>query len=329
MITQETFVNFAMNDDKFKKAQAILKERYQTEFTMFSCNREVIELVNKDDPEIVGHIKNANRTRIDINILMFNKEQQRTAETEVERFFADFDNVENKERLFILLGETGVGKSYLIEQRYPDIVQYPCNKGLDSYTICYHLDKEDGSKDMSPLETPFLKAIKNGGKVFLDEMNELPHDTLMLLQGLTDEKKTTVIGDKVVEIHKDFKIIAAMNPPSQTDERTPLGDALLGRAVGLVVELTDEIIKKRLGCSQSFLDNIRELYSFMSLSFNDVRELNYRDYQKFVKYDFETQLKFKLAVNDIENIENYRRVSSSGEYKDIVMKIRMEMSKWK
>ncbi len=122
----------------------------------------------------------------------------------------------------------------------------------------------------------------------------------MFIQGLTDEKKRVVIGDELVKISNGFKIIMSLNPPSETDERMPLGDALLGRAVGFVLELTDQIIMKRLKVSEQWLYGVRNLYNHIRNSgMIDMRELSYRDYQRFIKYDFETQFQFKALAGDV------------------------------
>jgi hypothetical protein len=152
----------------------------------------------------------------------------------------------------------------------------------------------------------------------------------MLIQGLTDEKKSIVIGDKNIKISPSFRILATMNPPSETDERNSLGDALLGRSVGYILELQDDILISRLGITATWLRMVRELWSVLKAnSFIDVRNLDYRDYQKFSRYDFETQLKFKVCQGDIRNIQDYKRVSSTGEFQQRIKDIIMESSKFK
>ena len=156
----------------------------------------------------------------------------------------------------------------------------------------------------------------------MDEGNELPQDTLMFIQGLTDEKKNVVIGDETVEIAKGFKILMSLNPPSETDERMPLGDALLGRAVGIVLELTDEIICKRLNVTENWLYAVRTLYNHIRNSgMIDMRDLNFRDYQRFIKYNFETQLQFKVCMGDVTNIKEFRKIQTTGEYQRLLKRI--------
>ena len=319
---QTEFLSLVMNNKDYNSAQARLKAS-GSDFTIYSCTEDIIKKVveTPDGDEfnnLVDLINESNRNEIPIADL--SKRKSRKKVNAKEMFFNAIDDNKNKERLFILLGETGVGKSYLVEERYPNIPQYACNKGLDPYSLCYHMDdKGDGLK---PYETPFLKAVKEGGKVFLDEMNELPHDTLMLIQGITDEKKSMVVGNETISIHEDFKIIAAMNPPSETDERIPLGDALLSRSVGWVLELTDDIIMDRLKVKKQWLTSVRKLFNYVRQSgMLDVRPLSYRDYDRLSKYDFATQFKFKVCMGDISNIRLYETLTETGEFDQMLQEV--------
>jgi hypothetical protein len=332
MITPNQMLHIATNNPNFTVARKILSN-YETEFTIFSCSEEMIDKVielhtKKDESELeklVELIKESNAKEQDIEEIRFNKERKEKELNVVDDFFKAFENPNTKERLFIIMGETGVGKSYIVEQRYPNIIQYASNKGLDPYSLCYYLADKDGT-GLKPYETPFLQAIRKGEHVFLDEGNELPQDTLMFIQGLTDEKRTVVIGDEVVEIAKGFKILMSLNPPSETDERMPLGDALLGRAVGIVLELTDEIICKRLNVTESWLYSVRTLYNHVRNSgMIDMRELNFRDYQRFNKYNFETQFQFKVCMGDVTNIKEFRKIQSTGEYQRLLEKVLKEV----
>jgi hypothetical protein len=202
------------------------------------------------------------------------------------------------------------------------MIQYACNRALDVFSLCYYTDDKERNGAMASYETPFLKALKSGGQVFLDEMNELPHETLMFIQGITDEKKSVVIGDEVVHISPTFRILGALNPPSETDERTPLGDALLGRAVGHVLELTDDIISQRINKSKKWLSVVRRLHNYVAQSgMIDVRPLSFRDYQRLAKYDFESQFKFKVCMGDVSNIRNYEKLTLTGEYDRLINEV--------
>lgn len=333
--TENILIKIAMTNKNYKKADEILK-LFNTQFTINSITNEivdkVVELYENEEldeiKELVECINESNTTGKSVEEVKALREIERRQESRkterINRFFSEVKDPNNKERLYILIGESGVGKSYLIEKELPDVPQYACNKYLDPYSLCYTLTQTE-SGELAPVESVFLKALKNGGIVFLDEMNELPHDTLMFIQGITDEKKNVVVGGEKIDIHPEFKIIASLNPPSDTDERTPIGDALLGRAVGLVLELTDQIIISRLGCTQKFLNLVRRLHLTISTSFDDVRDLTFRDYQRFLKYDFEDQFQFKVCMGSINNIKNYNAIKETGEYINLVNEIYKEI----
>lgn len=302
-----------MQDDNelYEKAKDILGE---VGFTVYSCTKEILErVVNGEDLKEL--IKSANTEQVFIHELERKLKRQKT--DGLESFFNAFENPNTKERLFILLGETGVGKSYVIEKRYPNIVQYACNRSMDTYSLLYYL--ADNGNGLAPHPTPFLKALTDGGKVFLDEMNELPHETLMFLQGITDEKSSIVIGDQTVAISPEFKLIAALNPPSETDERIPLGDALLSRSVGYVLRMTDDLLCKRLNVTKDWLYKVRTLWNYIRNSnLIDVRPLTFRDYQRFSTYDFETQLVYKVSMGDVSNITAMDKIMETGEYQRLL-----------
>lgn len=332
MISKTDFVSIIMGERGVKASTILAK--YQTEFSIYSCNPSIVERVinDKDITEVLELIRESNKQEKDIEEIIFDRTFRKSEKSTLEQFFSAFDNQNTRERLFLLMGETGVGKTYLVENRYPNIPIYACNSSTDPYSLCYYLADTDGS-GLKPHETPFLKAVKGelqDNRVLLDEFNELPHDTLMLIQGLTDEKKSIVIGDKNIKISPSFRILATMNPPSETDERNSLGDALLGRSVGYILELQDDILVSRLGITHEWLNSVRELWALLKAnSFIDIRNLDYRDYQKLSRYDFETQLKFKVCQGDIRNIKDYKRVSSTGEFQQRIKDIIRESTKFK
>jgi hypothetical protein len=329
-ISRQDFLSLLIGE-RGKKALEILKAN-GLEFTLQSCNESVIDrvLTDNDKTEIFDLIRESNKLDKDIEEVLFEKKFRKDNKSALERFFSEFDNTKSKKRLFVLMGETGVGKSYIVENRYPSIPVYACNSAIDPYSLCYYLADTDGS-GLKPHETPFLKAVKGelpDNRVILDEFNELPRDTLMLIQGLTDEKSSIVIGDKQVKISPNFKLLATANPPSETDERNPLGDALLGRAIGFILELNDDILTSRLNISKVWLEKVRQLYSIIKANgFIDIRDLDYRDFEKLANQDFETQLKFKICQGDIRNIRDFAKISSIGEYQQLLKAILIEHSK--
>lgn len=324
MLTSQEYMNVFLNDNKTIEANNKLKTIHnsKTGFSRFSYTTELVEKILKDQItlEEMLLIEEANNTKRFIGDLILDLELEQKKNYEIDNFFNSFENKDNKERLFILLGETGVGKSFIVEKRFPTIPKWNCNKALDPFSLMYVLtDKGDG---LRPHPTPFYDAIKNGGKVMLDEINELPHETLMFLQGITDEKKSIVFGDEDIIIHENFKIIGTMNPPSETDERIPLGDALISRSVGYVMILTDEIICQRLNCKIDWIRSIRKVYSYLyNCGFSDLRELSYRDFSKMKKYGFFQQLFYKVSMGDVKNISMFKKIEETQEFKNSMKEV--------
>ncbi len=273
---------------------------------------EILNADHEELKELVRQIGLANEKKIDIHTIRRMEKASAEQKDGLEMFFEAFEDKENKKRLFLLIGETGVGKSYTVEKRYPGIIKYACNRALDAFSLLYFWG-DNKAGDLGLKKTPFHRAVEEGHPVYLDEINELPHETLMLIQGITDEKSDVVFGDKVIPINQNFRIIGTMNPPSETDERIPLGDALLGRAVGHIMTMSDRKIIERLRVNVSWIHAVKKLYNMVATSMHDARNLDFRDYQKIRMFGID-QLKFKFCVNDIRNISAYERIEATDEY---------------
>lgn len=286
------------------------------------------EYIDKSKARIVMLTKAfnlANEQKRSIDEVMYELELETQVKDNLGEILSAFESPTNEDRLFLIMGETGVGKTYLTTQRflskgYPMIAM---NSSMDPFDLMYELMPDPNTKELVQKPTLFHNAIVQGIPVIIDEFNAANHNTKMFIQTLTDKKPYITLGSKMVNIAKGFKILGTMNPPSETDEREPLGDALLGRAITHIIELTDEIICDRLKVSKEWLNGVRELFGYIRNSgFIDVRDLDYRDYDKMVRYDFENQLKSKVCQGDVSNIKLYAQVRSTGEYNQKVMEIR-------
>jgi len=276
---------------------------------------------NQLTDEFIERMNRCHRTKTQWDTL---KRQERN---NVESFFDSFEKGIHRQRLYILVGETGAGKSTLAMNRFPDVITYGCSPANDPNDLMFFLANKDG-KGLKPHPSQLNMAIREGHKVLLDEINLLPYESLMFLQSITDEKKSIVVGDEIVPIHPDFRILATMNPPSETDERRPLGDALLGRSVGFVIKLTDDIMAKRLSVSQKWISAVREIHMYVRKSgLTDVRDLNYRDFQKFAEHDFQMQFEYMCSVGDIKNIREFEKITKTQEYDNKLKGIYDELSK--
>lgn len=326
MIDINKMMDYQLNSSEYRKARSILKAS-NLDFTTYSCNDESIARVNDDADKtsIFYLIKKSNEQQRDIVDIIYEEENKSKVVDGLELFFNAFEGkVKVSKRLFLLVGETAAGKTTSIINRYPDLKILACNKGHDPYSLMYFLADKDGN-GLKPYPTNFQKALTQGFRFALDEINLLPSDSLELLQGIADAKKTIEIGDETIIIHPDFKLIGTMNPPSVTDERRPLGDALLSRAVGYVMELPEDKLVERLGngATIEWLRSVQRLYNHIKNSgMTDIRNLDFRDYQTFLELDFETQLKFKVCVGDVENIRQYAQLEKTGEFQTLLINVK-------
>lgn len=270
----------------------------------------------------------SNEQKRSIDDIMYEIELEQQVKDDLGEILNAFEDPTNEDRFFLIMGETGVGKTYLTTQRfltkgYPMIA---ANSSMEPFDLMYELMPDPNTKELVQKPTLFHNAIVQGIPVIIDEFNAFNHNTKMFIQTLTDKKPYITLGSKMVNIAKGFKILGTMNPPSETDEREPLGDALLGRAITHIIELTDDIICERLKVNKEWLNAIRQLFNYIKNSgFVDVRELDYRDYDKMVRYDFENQLKSKVCQGDVSNIRLYSQVRSTGEYTQLATEIRKIM----
>jgi len=113
-----------------------------------------------------------------------------------------------------LVGESGTGKSTIIKQIAKDL-------GLDYYYIgCTRQTSEGkflGFNSVATLEympTLFRQAVEFGGLFSLEELAAIDPNTILLLNSL--DNGSIAFPDKIVKVHKDFRLVATSNPP--TDE---------------------------------------------------------------------------------------------------------------
>lgn len=59
---------------------------------------------------------------------------------------------------------------------------------------------------------PLLKAMQEGGYLYIEEFNRLPDETTNVFVTVMSEKKLNVPRLGIVETHPNFRIIAALNP---------------------------------------------------------------------------------------------------------------------
>ena len=138
-----------------------------------------------------------------------------------------------------------------------------CTPDMTAFDMMYQPNPEN---PLNPMKSDFFKVLSGEHKsniIILDEGNMLSYPCISFLQQIADgvKKNLTFMG-QTFPINPEFKIIMTMNPDSDTDARTLLGDALLSRSYGIIYNLTLAEKAKRFGVPERFIELLSDLYAF-------------------------------------------------------------------
>lgn len=112
-------------------------------------------------------------------------------------------------RLKIYFGPAGTGKTTkAIEESGNDAIVV-CHSSVLPQDIFEDFDFKDGKPTFKG--SILKKGLIEGYTVVLDEISNLPFETLRFLQGILDGKKTFSYKGETINVHKDFNIIGTMN----------------------------------------------------------------------------------------------------------------------
>lgn len=119
----------------------------------------------------------------------------------------------------LLKGPTGSGKTKLAET-----IMMNLNRPMHSINCSVDLDAEsllgyktieviDGESQISFVEGPVIQAMKQGHLLYIDEINMAKPETLPILNGVLDFRRTVTnpFTGEVVTAHSNFAVIAAIN----------------------------------------------------------------------------------------------------------------------
>lgn len=122
----------------------------------------------------------------------------------------EITNVSNRinKRFKLYYGSQGTGKTTLASEEANGRVVV-CHSAMLPSDIMEDFTFNDGKATFVPSE--FCKAMINGTKVVMDEINLLPFDSLRFLQGLLDDKKQIVYKGQLITIKDGFEVIGTMN----------------------------------------------------------------------------------------------------------------------
>lgn len=114
-------------------------------------------------------------------------------------------------RLEIKFGPAGGGKTTAAMVQNPNAKVIVCSGTMDATDLmeAFDFNDQNGNPQFKPSELQM--AMINGETIILDELANLPIDTLRFAQGFLDSKEEFYYKGKLIKIHPNFKVVATMN----------------------------------------------------------------------------------------------------------------------
>lgn len=141
----------------------------------------------------------------------------------------------------LLIGETGVGKTYLIQQVAKEIgqeaVRISLNGEVGTNEILGKWLAKDGSTYWQ--DGSIVHCMRTGKWAIGDEINAALPEVLMAINPILDDGRSIVLSEKDnerIEPHPDFRFFATMNPPEGYAGTKDMNSALMDR-FGIVMKL--------------------------------------------------------------------------------------------
>ena len=175
-------------------------------------------------PKVTNRIDKTtiDKVREEMNIVGLEKEQQ------IVKLAAQNDFP------VLLIGETGVGKTYLLRHIAKEMNIHMIRMSLNGEIGINELLGKWLVKDGATFwqDGVLTECMRNGWWIMLDEINAALPEVLFCLNALLDDSRSIVLSEKdgeEVKPHANFRVFATMNPPEEYAGTKEMNKALLSR----------------------------------------------------------------------------------------------------